>query len=97
MVDDLEGCRKSIDEVGYPVVVKPDNGVGASDTHKLSSDEELKRFLLYKSTYHPDHIMEEFVHAEVNSYDAIIDGSGNPILRRATSARCPLWTSSTTP
>ena len=81
MVDDLEGCRKFIDEVGYPVVVKPDNGVGASDTHKLSSDEELKRFLLYKSTYHPDlaYIMEEFVHAEVNSYDAIIDGSGNPI------------------
>ena len=24
MVDDLEGCRKFIDEVGYPVVVKPD-------------------------------------------------------------------------
>ena len=23
--------------------------------------------------------MEEFVHAEVNSYDAIIDASGNPI------------------
>ena len=42
------------------MVVKPDNGVGASDTHKLSSDEELKRFLLYKSTYHPDlsYIME---------------------------------------
>ena len=81
MVDDLESCRKFINEVGYPVVVKPDNGVGASDTHKLSSDEELKRFLLYKSTYHPDltYIMEEFVRAEVNSYDAIIDGSGNPI------------------
>ena len=47
MVDDLESCRKFINEVGYPVVVKPDNGVGASDTHKLSSDEELKRFLLY--------------------------------------------------
>ena len=31
MVDDYEGCRKFIDEVGYPVVVKPDNGVGASD------------------------------------------------------------------
>ena len=24
MVDDYEGCRKFIDEVGYPVVVKPD-------------------------------------------------------------------------
>ena len=81
MVDDLAGCKAFVAQVGYPVVVKPDNGVGASDTHKLSSDEELKRFLLYKSTYHPDlsYIMEEFVHAEVNSYDAIIDGSGNPI------------------
>ena len=25
MVDNFEGCRKFIDEVGYPVVVKPDN------------------------------------------------------------------------
>ena len=79
LVDD--GCRKFIDEVGYPVVVKPDNGVGASDTYKLSSDQELKDFLSYKSAVHPfaPYIMEEFVHAEVNSYDAIIDAHGNPI------------------
>ena len=81
MVDDYEGCRKFIDEVGYPVVVKPDNGVGASDTHKLSSDEDLKKFLVQKTAHHPDveYIMEEFVRAEVNSYDAIIDANGNPI------------------
>ena len=95
MVDDLESCRKFIDEVGYPVVVKPDNGVGASDTHKLSSDEELKRFLLYKSTYHPDlsYIMEEFVHAEVNSYDAIIDGSGisSSQISKSTGKRTINW------
>ena len=62
MVDDYEGCRKFIDEVGYPVVVKPDNGVGASDTHKLSSDEDLKKFLVQKTAHHPDveYIMEEF-------------------------------------
>ena len=81
MVDNFENCRKFIDEVGYPVVVKPDNGVGASDTYKLSSDEELKDFLAYKYADHPfaPYIMEEFVHAEVNSYDAIIDAHGNPI------------------
>ena len=81
MVDNFEGCRKFIDEVGYPVVVKPDNGVGASDTYKLSSDQELKDFLAYKYADHPfaPYIMEEFVHAEVNSYDAIIDAHGNPI------------------
>ena len=81
MVDNFESCRKFIDEVGYPVVVKPDNGVGASDTYKLSSDQELKDFLAYKYAAHPfaPYIMEEFVHAEVNSYDAIIDAHGNPI------------------
>ena len=78
LVDDLKGCRAFIKEVGWPVVVKPDNGVGASDTHKLSSLQELKDFLETKNpsvTY----IMEEFIHAEVNSYDAIIDSQGNPI------------------
>ena len=81
MVDDFEGCKKFVDEVGYPVVVKPDNGVGASDTHRLSSDAQLKEFLVYKTAHHPDveYIMEEFVRAEVNSYDAIIDANGNPI------------------
>ena len=81
MVDDLAGCKAFVAQVGYPVVVKPDNGVGASDTHRLSSDKELEEFLAYKEKEHPDvaYIMEEFVRAEVNSYDAIIDAHGNPI------------------
>ncbi len=78
MVETLAGCRAFIKKVGYPVVVKPDNGVGAAATYKLSSDEELVRFF---ESYPKDvpYIMEEFVHAEVNSYDAIIDAEGNPI------------------
>ena len=81
LVDDFDGCKKFIDEVGYPVIVKPDNGVGASDTHKLSNDEQLKDFLAYSEKEHPGvvYIMEEFVRAEVNSYDAIIDANGDPI------------------
>ena len=66
-----------IREVGWPVIVKPDNGVGASDTHKLSTEAELDRFL--KTRRDIPYIMEEFVHAEVNSYDAIIDSQGVPI------------------
>ncbi len=36
---------------------------------------------MQKTAHHPDvsYIMEEFVRAEVNSYDAIIDANGNPI------------------
>ena len=78
MVDDLEGCRKFLKKVGYPVVVKPDNGVGAAATYKLKNDEDLVAFI---ESYQKDvpYIMEEFIFAEVNSYDAIIDQNGKPI------------------
>ena len=78
LVDSLEGCRAFIEEVGYPVVVKPDNGVGASDTHALRKEEDLVRFLEQKNPNVP-YIMEEFVYAEVNSYDAIYDSKGEPM------------------
>ena len=78
LVEDRADCEAFIREVGWPVVVKPDNGVGASDTHKLSSGEDLEEFFQTK-TPGVTYIMEEFVHAEVNSYDAVIDAQGNPI------------------
>lgn len=75
LVDDLEGCRRFIAEVGYPVVAKPDNGVGASHNFKIKSDEELVDF--YGQRYEGVvYIMEEFVNGIVNSYDAIIDSKG---------------------
>ena len=77
LVDDEKGCLAFIKKVGWPVVVKPDNGVGASDTHRLSNEEDLRHFL--ETRQDVDYIMEEFVHAEVNSYDAIIDSQGEPI------------------
>ncbi|MCH5146605.1 MAG: carbamoylphosphate synthase large subunit [Clostridiales bacterium] len=76
LIGTLSGCKKFIDEVGYPVIVKPDSGVGASDTHKIKNEDELKAFL---ATRPQNYIMEEFIDAEVNSYEAIIDSHGNPI------------------
>ena len=78
MVEDLEGCKAFIAEVGYPVVVKPDNGVGASDTWKIEDEKQLETFL-EKRMAGVSYIMEEFVYAEVNSYDAIIDADGEPM------------------
>ena len=79
IVDNFEGCRKFIDVVGYPVIVKPDNGVGASSTYKFNSDEDLKFFLENQREEGVSYIMEEFITAEVTSYDAIIDSNGKPI------------------
>ena len=78
MVGDAEGCRAFIDEVGWPVIVKPDNGVGAVATYKLENDEQLTAFLAERDGRFP-YIMEEFIDGKVNSYDAILDSHGEPL------------------
>jgi len=78
LVDDLDGCRAFIQEVGYPVIVKPDNGVGAAHTYRLDNDDELQHFLECKDS-DDIFIMEEYIHAIINSYDAIINSRGKPM------------------
>lgn len=78
MVDTLENCLEFAAQVGYPVVAKPDSGVGASHTFKITNEQDMKNFFDLKW---PDetYIMEEFINGEVNSYDAIIDSNGEPM------------------
>lgn len=78
LVETLEGCKKFIDEVGYPVIAKPDNGVGASGTYKINNEEQLEKFFNEK----PEgelFIMEEFIDATITSYDAIVNSKSEPI------------------
>lgn len=77
LVRDYDGCKNFIAEVGYPVIVKPDNGVGASHTYKLKSEDELNYFFATKDT--TLYIMEEYVNGTVHTYDAIINSKGEPL------------------
>ena len=88
MVDTYEGCKAFTDEVGYPVIVKPDNGVGASDTHKLKSDEDLKHF--FETKFDVEYIMEEFITGEVQTYDAIINSKGEALFENGNVTICDL-------
>ena len=78
VVDDFKSCAAFAAKVGYPVVVKPDNGHGITDASKLKNDDELQAFL---NRWNPDtpYLMEAFVRGEVNSYDAVIDAKGEPV------------------
>lgn len=78
IVDSWENCMAFIQEVGYPVIVKPNNGVGASFTYKLNNQDEVAYFFATKFSY-IEYIMEEYIYAEINSYDAIINSHGEPI------------------
>ncbi len=84
-VDDVAALSAFIGKVGYPVIVKPEIGVGAAATYKLSSDEELSKFLSDRPEV--PYVMEEFVRGDIYSYDAIIDSEGNPLFE--SSAHFP--------
>ncbi len=77
LVTDYAKAKAFAKKVGYPVVVKPDNGVGASHTYRLKSDEELQFFFDTKDDV--QYIMEEMVKGVVCTYDAIIDSKGQPL------------------
>ncbi len=73
----LEEGKRFIEKVGYPVVVKPDNGVGAAATYKISNEEELMAF--YNEEHITQYIMEEFVNGLITSYDGIADLNRNVV------------------
>ena len=67
--------RNFVDRVGFPVVAKPDIGVGAAATHKLESDSQLEQFLREKQPI--DYIVEEFISGQLMTYDGLTDREGN--------------------
>ena len=73
LVTNLEEGLAFIAQVGYPVVVKPDNGVGAAATYKLKNEEDVKAF--YADIPPVQYIMEEFINGTIVSYDGICDSN----------------------
>ena len=78
MVQDKADCLAFIETVGYPVIVKPDNGVGAISTFRIDSEADLDAFFAVKED--TQYIMEEFIDGAVVSYDAIVNGRGEPLI-----------------
>lgn len=64
------------DENGFPVVVKPDDGVGATDTYTLHNEQEMADFFAQKPENVP-YIMEEFINGHVETFDGITDINGD--------------------
>lgn len=71
LVKEESDAKAFIDLVGYPVIVKPDIGVGASKTYRLNNDDELISFLGEMGDV--QYIMEEFVNGTIETYDGIVD------------------------
>ncbi|MGX8704626.1 MAG: ATP-grasp domain-containing protein, partial [bacterium] len=77
IVTDFAAGKAFAGTVGYPVIVKPDIGVGANGAQKISSEEELAAF--YQHLPNELYVMEEFLYGDICTYDAVLDSRCEPL------------------
>ncbi len=75
IVRSFEEAIKLAHQTGYPLVAKPDIGVGAAKTFKLHNKNELEAFFSYKPDV--DYILEEFIDGDIVTFDGLTDRDGN--------------------
>ena len=77
IVTDLKAGEAFVAKVGYPVIVKPDIGVGANGAMKIETREELVSF--YEELPSEPYVMEEFLFGDICTYDAVLDSHCEPL------------------
>jgi biotin carboxylase len=80
---DRAGALTFIRRVGYPVVVKPDSGSGASNTFRINNGKELDKFFTDKPA-DVTFVMEQFVDGLVVTYDGLVNRDGEVVFAAST-------------
>lgn len=72
---DPDDARQLAKKLGYPVIIKPNSGVGASDTYKIEDETALSNFFTH---WNPQiaYIMEAFILGEIETFDGMTDQNG---------------------
>jgi len=68
-------------ELGYPLILKPDEGVGAAGIHKVADASALRA--LASEITPASHVLEEFIDAPIVSYDGLTDTDGQIIFENS--------------
>jgi hypothetical protein len=80
-VASLAEARALTSEIGFPIVVKPDAGVGALNTYRIENEKELES--LFGSGPATDLIAEEFISGDLLSFDGLADREGRLVFYTA--------------
>ena len=74
IVESIEIAKDFIEKTGYPVIAKPDIGVGAYATYKITNDQELLDFFATKPPV--SYFIEAFVDGTIVTFDGLTDKDG---------------------
>jgi hypothetical protein len=81
LIPDLASARQLAARTGYPLIAKPDAGVGALDTFRLENDAELERF--FASPPPVPYLAEAFIDGTIHSFDGLTDRDGRIVFHTA--------------
>jgi len=70
------------DTLGYPLILKPDEGVGAGGIYRVDSKDQLQ---LHLSQIDQDYLLEEFIDGRIVTYDGLTDWDGQVIFENSLS------------
>jgi hypothetical protein len=68
------------DSLGYPLILKPDEGVGAGGIHRVETRDQLKSHL---SHIRQDYLVEECIEGDIVTYDGLTDYDGNVVFENS--------------
>lgn len=91
VVQTVSDIEKAVKAIGFPMIAKPDNGVGAAGTFKLCTKDDLATFQAAWDGQTP-YFFEEFVTSNIiTTYDGLIDSKGQVVFETSlTYTHTPL-------
>ncbi|TJX13818.1 ATP-grasp domain-containing protein [Tissierella creatinini] len=75
LITTLDDAKSLISDIGYPVIAKPNDGICAMGSYKITDESELMDFFKVKEPN--EYIIEEFINGRIQSFDGLTDYEGN--------------------
>jgi len=82
----LEEALQFARTVGYPLIMKPDIGVGAEGAKKINNEAELTKNWDPKGNL----FIEEFIQGNIETYDGLCDHNGNVVFYSSLQYSAPI-------
>lgn len=80
LVSNADDCRRLAAEWGYPVILKPDEGVGAGGIHKIADKKQFDEI-----AFGDGYLLEEYIDAPIVTYDGLTDHFGHVVFENSLS------------
>jgi len=79
-IADISQAMDLAHTLGYPLILKPDEGVGAGGIYRIEDKDQLESHL---SLIKEDYLIEEFIAGDIVTYDGLTDFDGNVVFENS--------------